>query len=154
MSYDGGTKIYDSDNTSEGDLTRQLLWYGSIFSSNSIGGAFNPPSAGYECPYNSDTYLATGVKTCSQTEASKYDLAFLRRFVTIHGTGGKCISSTEFAAKDTGMKTLDYAFAGKRKCYADNMANNGLKGTEKTTSTVIEYNPAIQSSGMRIFSAQ
>ena len=38
MSYDASVgKVYDVGNTSEGDLTRQLLWFGSLFSSNTIG---------------------------------------------------------------------------------------------------------------------
>lgn len=38
MSSDG-SKVYEKDNTYEGELTRQLLWYGSVYSSNTIGGS-------------------------------------------------------------------------------------------------------------------
>ncbi|MDQ1343815.1 MAG: hypothetical protein QG650_535 [Patescibacteria group bacterium] len=38
ISYDASVgKIFDIGNTVEGDLTRQLLWYGSLFSANTVG---------------------------------------------------------------------------------------------------------------------
>jgi hypothetical protein len=150
MSYDG-TKLYDANNTQEWEIARQLYWYGSIFSSNSVGWAFKPP---YECPYDSDFYQNTKNKSCWQTEASKYDLAFLRRFVLIDWGSGVCTNATKQAAKWTGTGTISYAFAGKKQCYGSDPINNWLKSSNKTTPVVIEYNPAIQNIGMKIFSAQ
>jgi len=38
MSYDKlSNKLYTSDSTVEGELTRQLLWYGNVGSANSVG---------------------------------------------------------------------------------------------------------------------
>ena len=153
MSYHAWiNKLYDSSNTDEGDLSRQLHWYGNIFSSNSVGWSFKAP---YECPYDSDIYQSTKTKSCSQAEASKYDLAFLRRFVTIPDGIGSCAASvTNKAAKSTGMNTIDYAFAGKRRCFQSNPTNNGLRWSDKIAPVIIEYNPAIQTSDMKIFSTK
>lgn len=154
MSYDGtSNKVYDIDNTREGDLTRQLLWYGSLFSSNTIGGSMTSTSV-WECPYGSDTYEAKKSKSCSQVEASRYDFALMRRFLLIEASApAACSLPGKLSPKSLGTTAELYAFAGKKACYQTD-ANDvpELRPTLKTASFVMEYNPAFATSGMKVFS--
>lgn len=154
ISYEPSSgKVYDIGNTSEGELTRQLLWYGSLFSANTIGGSMNSTSA-WECPYGSDTYEATKSKSCSETEASRYDFALLRRFLLINADSPLvCAVPGKKAPKSTGTSAETYAIAGKKRCFqsdANDVAE--LRSTTKTASFVMEYNPFMPTSGMKIFS--
>lgn len=149
ISYDG-TTVFEKENTHEGELTRQLHWYGSVYSANTIGGSL-ASSTSWKCPYGSDQYESSGSESCSQSEASKYDFAMMRRFVLINATTGDCISAK--SAKSSGNSSEKYAMAGKPACYATDPASvAGLRKTSETAQFVLEYNPTIQSSGMRIFS--
>ena len=117
LSFDGN-KTYERDNTHEGELTRQLHWYGSVYSSNTIGGSLASGTS-WKCPYGSDTYEASGSEACSQSEASKYDFVAMRRFVLINATSGSCVNGSKKAAKSSGTSGETYAMAGKPMCYAD-----------------------------------
>lgn len=154
MSYDGSSnKVYDINNTNEGDLSRQLLWYGSLFSSNTIGGSMTSTSV-WECPYGSDSYEATKTKSCTQAEASKYDFALIRRFLLIEADGpAACAIPGKLSPKSRGTTAELYAFAGKKACYqTDPNDIDELRTTMKTASFVMEYNPAFATSGMKVFS--
>ncbi|MFB0965295.1 MAG: hypothetical protein QMC36_06505 [Patescibacteria group bacterium] len=154
ISYDAAIgKVYDVGNTSEGDLTRQLLWYGSLFSSNTIGGSLKSTSS-WECPFGSDTYEATKTKTCTESEASRYDFAMLRRFLLINvPTTDSCYSATNKTPKSTGTASEKYATAGKKRCFQTD-ANDvpELRSTTKTAGFVMEYNPFMQTAGMKVLS--
>jgi hypothetical protein len=153
MSYDGN-KVYEKDNTYEGEITRQLHWYGSVYSSNTIGGSLASGSA-WKCPYGSDSYEATGVETCLQSEASKYDFVAMRRFVLFNATSGSCVNASKLTAKSSGTSGERHAMAGKPQCYADEAVSvPGLRKTAEKAPFVLEYNPLMQTSGMRIFSSQ
>ncbi len=73
----GGVAPYstsDSDRTK--NLDKQLVFYGTIFSKNTVGGAVRTNSAGnYILPWKNKTTDTTEV---SLNEAVKYDLSFLR----------------------------------------------------------------------------
>ena len=73
MSYDG-SQILTPENNRD-DLRRQLLLYGSIISSNTVGGSLGTTQ---ECPYGSDVEKQGG--ECAQEDAEKYDFAALRTF--------------------------------------------------------------------------
>lgn len=154
ISYDSAAnKVYDAGNTVEGDLSRQLLWYGSLFSANSIGGSLNN-SRTWECPYGSDTYEANKSKTCTEIEATRYDFSLLRRFVLSDALApDACAGSGKKSPKSTGTDSEKYAFAGKKYCFQTD-ANNvpELRSTAKTSSFVMEYNPVMQTSGLPVFS--
>lgn len=155
MSYDAGVgKVYDMDNTSEGELDRQLYWYGSLFSSNSIGGSLASGTS-WECPFGSDTYETTKVRSCTQAESSRYDFAMLRRFLLINvGATDACYSATgKKAPKASGTDSEQYALAGKKRCYQSD-ANDvpELRSTSKTASFVMEYNPFMANAGMKVLS--
>ncbi len=153
LSFDGN-KVYESENTYEGELTRQLHWYGSLYSANTIGGSLTSGTS-WKCPFGSDTYEATGTESCSQSEASRYDFVTLRRFVLFNATTGSCVSASRLSAKSSGTTSETYAMAGKPRCYGDEAASvAGLRKTSEKAPFVIEYNPAMQTSGMRVFSGQ
>ncbi len=152
ISYDADIgKVYDADNTNEGELTRQLLWYGSLFSSNTIGGSLSSTSA-WECPYGSDTYEATKSKSCTEAQASRYDFAMLRRFALITvATTDSCYLAGTKSPKSTGTASEKFAFAGKKQCRAtDPVGVPGLRTTDKTAGFVMEYNPLMQTAGMKV----
>jgi len=152
ISYDGA-KVYDISNTSEGDLTNQLYWFGSLYSANTIGGSMKPSN--WECPFGSDSYVATNAKTCTEAEASRYDFAMLRRFVLIDVTavGDVCKVSGKKAPKSTGTSSAQYALAGRKKCFQTDANDvSELRSTTKTASFVMEYNGAMMTSGMKVFS--
>lgn len=157
ISYDGN-KIFEKDTTYEGELTRQLLWYGSVYSSNTVGGSLTSGTS-WKCPYGSDTYESTGSESCSQSEASKYDFAALRRFVLFNATSGSCVSASQKSAKSSGTSSESYAFAGKPQCFQSQTASltasgKQLRKTSETAPFVVEYNPVMQTSGMRVFSSK
>lgn len=153
ISYDGN-KVFEKDNTYEGELTRQLLWYGSVYSSNTVGGSLTSGTS-WKCPYGSDKYESTGSESCAQSEASKYDFAALRRFVLFNATTGSCVSASQKSAKSSGTSSETYALAGKPQCFQSQPTSvSGLRKTTETAPFVIEYNPTMQSAGMRVFSSK
>lgn len=154
MSYDASaSKVYDASNTNEGDLTRQFHWYGSLFSSNTIGGSLTSTTS-WECPYGSDTYEATKSKSCTEAEASRYDFAMLRRFILITvATSDPCYLAGNKSPKSTGTASEKFAFAGKRSCrMTDPKDVAELRTTDKTAGFVMEYNPLMQTAGMKVLS--
>lgn len=72
LAVDNGGALYTaSDSNRTKDLNNQIVFYGGIFSKNTVGGAVRANSAGsYVLPWKNTT--------TSLDEAVKYDLAFLR----------------------------------------------------------------------------
>ncbi|MBS9783735.1 hypothetical protein KGV55_00150 [Candidatus Gracilibacteria bacterium] len=173
LSYRDG-KILNRNTDNNGLLARQLYIYGTIFTKNTIGSK--------KIPYDADLYRIKDIKKFADKKENIYDLANLRGFQVKYAnpqkvesncggkksngkqnwywTAGFTINTTE----DKLTKNLKYAWAGKRKCFnndinkdiPDNLnhltqgmdfgaGQQKLRTTNKTNSLIIEYNPTIRS---------
>ena len=152
-------KVYHMNNVDPWELTRQLLWHGSLFTANTVWSSFDITISAadwFECPYGSDTYETSQKVWCSMVDASKYDLARLRRFAfqPVNISSAECPGATEATRSPKKTWTLieRFAFAWKRECNANSpqhpsvasklKANDPAAG--KNWPIAIEYNPMIQ----------
>lgn len=167
MNFDGTNVLHANDFGQADQLRRQLLIFGSVSSANSIGGAVGP---GFKCPYGTDA--EKNAAPCTQDEASKYDLAFLRSFRlgTSLLTGGQPDTfdcDTNFAdarevpvaTEGTDFSETQYAWAGKNQCaktgsgsfpQANDSAGGTMLTTQKTNPTVIEFDRSVVISDLPI----
>lgn len=122
-SYSNGTEI---GATNISILKNQLHIYGSLVSYNTIGGSRANP---VQCPNIS-------VSNCTEIDAQKYDLNFLRRYYLVNG---KPFGN----AKVIGGETVNAS---------ENVTDNNSDLIQKFTKTsdelakypvIIEFNPAI-----------
>ena len=153
MNYDGTSVVAQGDGSNAPDLLalrRQLLLYGAVASSNSIGGSARGtsglcPASGIACtcPYGTDWEKQNGTTDCTAVEASKYDFAALRSFATRQsllapsqtdtpGPTGTYACDTDGSPGTEMMVPVatdapiyderQYAWAGKRRCYQTDTA--------------------------------
>lgn len=132
------SKLFSMWNTNEWELTKQLLWYWSVYSANTIWWSLNPTKS--ECIFWTDYYMQNNNKNCSQEESSKYDYALLRRFTLIEW--GSWCPSWE-APKKTWTTNEKNAWAWKRECYISDAAwNTNLRTSNKKSALIMEFNPS------------
>ena len=62
-----------------------------------------------------------------KTKVLTHKIAYLMTQKYVKPWNILAITVTNKAAKSTGMNTIDYAFAGKRRCFQSNPTNNGLR---------------------------
>lgn len=115
LSYDDALWEIGWDNATADLLKNQLYIFGSVVSLNTIGGA----NSG-KCPYY--------VGSCSESEAQKYDLNYLRRYF---------IDPTTNSPNKWG-----------------NPSSNPKANTYRTYPVIIEYNPQVQKDPSGIFSTK
>jgi hypothetical protein len=152
-------KLYDNTNTNDNELRKQLLWFGSLYSANTIWwlANYNQSSSLRACPYNTDIYMQhwwVTASQCTYAEASKYDLANLRRFTVIpdiYWNPTWCSGTWDYPMS-SGTWWLTYAWAWKKKCYKNNTVETWLRWTDREWSVVVEYNSNIQNIWLSVFS--
>lgn len=122
-------------------LRRQLLIYGSIFTKNTIWEDKSIPWT--------DTYIKNW-----ETNTWTYNLENLRNFQTVLSswvTPCNDLSNKVTAKWNSSTWALEYAFAWKKQCFADeNMSGWKLRTTESFSKVVIRYNPAIANSNIKM----
>ncbi len=154
------SQVYRKSNTVEGNLTRQLLWFWSVYSANTIWWSLGLGAwASYTCPYWSDYYVVNKTSVCNQDEATKYDLSQLRRFVLMEWTAVTCnwvsypwTTISNSVPKSTGTSPETYAIAWKKKCSIGDTPEAWLRYTSKKSPVIFEYDSNIQSIKLWVFS--
>lgn len=131
------TKVFSMWNTNEWELTKQLLWYWSVYSANTIWWSLNPTKS--ECIFGTDYYMQNNNKNCSQEESSKYDYALLRRFTLIQWW-----STCPWweAPKKSWTTNEKNAWAWKRECYISDPWAPNLRTSTKKSALIMEFNPS------------
>ncbi len=137
ISYDG-TNEFDW-NTSQDALKNQLHIFGNLFSENTLGWSRATP---VKCPYYS-----TG---CTQDEAQKYDLNYLRRYVL--NTQGVPVWWWKVIGWGTCTDIITKSCVWWNASFARNILNVGTDPYAKY-SVVIEYNPLISKLAPPLFSS-
>jgi hypothetical protein len=139
MSYNWNDVLNAIDNWDS--LRNQLLIYGSISTKNTFWED--------KAIYGTDDYISNLWREISNVK--QYNLANLRSFQVMLNDGittWDCkydgTTSQIVARDDTWTWALQYAFAGKKKCFVTDSTNNDLRWTDKLAWLVIEYNPNIQ----------
>lgn len=143
------TKIYINNNTWPTELNKQLLWYWSIASSNTIWGSLNYMSTTdkkLSCPYWSDTYIKywwnLDYTKCSFDESNKYDFATLRRFASRAWDASYwCLWNYYWV--NWNWDKVDSAFIWKKTCFNDAWDNDLMSIDNHTSSIVIKYDSNI-----------
>lgn len=136
------TKVFHKWNTNATDLNKQLLWFWSIYSANTVWWSID-----YEentdkklaCPYNTDIYVINNwnVSWCNSEEATKYDLSKLRRFTSVDWYFGNCDWS-KFWIDWNWAKVLTSFIWGKT-CFSDTWDTDLKKIDNDSSSLVIIY---------------
>lgn len=138
LNFDGTNVLSSNDSLQVPSLRRQMYVYGSLASSNTVGGS---ESGALSCPYGSDAEK-NGVSCVSDpVRAAKYDLAAMRRLyigssystgVTVVATAQELLCRSAAAPGREILRTSsdpakwdvqDYGWAGKRQCYLDDGKN-------------------------------
>lgn len=148
------TKIFDKSNTNFDDINKQLLWFGSIYSINTIGWSIdydNNTDKTLSCPYNSDIYVAKNwdMSWCTSEEATKYDLSKLRRFISIDWNAATYCDWSKFWIDWNWNKVLN-SFVWKKDCYSDLWDNDLRKTNNDSSSLIIEYDSNIKNNPLLI----
>lgn len=139
------TKVLTIENWDSLELRKQLLIYGSLYTKNTI---WEDVSI-----FWTDHYMANW---WNKTTTWIYNLENLRTFQTILSNGldedDLCYdyNNQVVAMWDNPTSSLQYAFAWKKECYIDNATSWNLRSTDSFAKTVIEYNPRVSNSDLRI----
>ncbi len=130
----------DVVNSQDNNIRNQLLIYGSISTKNTFWEDI--------ATYGTDDYISNSWNEVNWV--TTYNLANLRWFQVMLNDdvlSWNCAydgTSKIVARADSWTWVLEYAFAGKKDCFFNWFINNDLRGTDKLTPLVIEYNPNIQ----------
>lgn len=140
LSYDWVNILSGHRELDRNKLRRQLYVYGSIISRNTLGSD--------SAPYNSDAYIQNNWDTLIDPE---YNLENLRTFQAIRSDDAndlECNQPKKFSAmaNESQETVLQYAFAGKKKCYISEPPINNLRETEIVSPLYIQFNPIINTS--------
>lgn len=150
-------KIYDWKNAWPNDLLKQLLWYWSIFSKNTVWWTINylnnQDDLSLSCPYWTDAYIASSwnisTAECTEVEANRYDFSLLRRFQSRVGYDGNCNGS--YYAINWNWNKIDNAFIQWKTCFDSTSGYNYLRKTDNYKSSfVVEYDSRVQSNPLLI----
>ena len=140
LSYDGVSVLSGHRSSDRNKLRRQLYVFGSIISRNTLWSD--------SAPYNSDAYIQNNWNTLTDAE---YNLENLRTFQAMRSDDANdsiCNQPKKFSAmaNESQDSILQYAFAGKKKCYISEAPINNLRETEKVSPLYIQFNPIINTS--------
>lgn len=142
LSYNSMNTLNSVDNNAN-LLRNQLLIYGSLISKNTI---WENKSV-----FNTDDYISNN-NTSNQT--NKYNLENLRTFKVVKSDQIEWINCNNIwkitAIWLDELTPMKYSFAWKKECYYDDITRDWLRATYRTASTVIEYNPIIQTNTPKI----
>ncbi len=130
ISYDGTHEL--DGNTASQELANQLYIYGSIFSENTIGGAWDS-----SCPY----YVKD--VDCDTVSAKKYDLNFLRRYILVQAVDENGTSIGDPIPQFNALESF---------MWDDDRTNTeSQKPWYRVYPVIIEYNPKVQQSPPAFF---
>ena len=135
-------KLQDISNISmKNNLRKQLLIYGSILSSNTVGSD--------SIPYGADYYEKSDYVPVELTNI--YDLWNLRTFnLDLWKTGKTCEDGTKLSPINGYWDFLTYAWAGKKRCYITDGVDAWLRQSDKTNPLIVEFNPNISKLKLKI----
>ena len=130
-----GNNLQDISNpTMKNNLRKQLLVYGSILSSNTVGSDI--------VPYGADYYENSSYSPVSLTNI--YDLWNLRTFnLDLWKALKICDNGEKLAPINGSWDFLNKAWAGRKNCYVTDSEESGLRSSDKKNPLIVEFNPNI-----------
>lgn len=116
-------------------LRKQLLIFGSVFTSNTVWSDI--------MPYGSDYYEQL---TDNKIDWNIYDLANLRNFnLSYWEEGLTCDEIDKLAPIDGDWNFITWAWAWWKECYIDDPKDADLRWSQYRNPVIVEYNPNLQS---------
>jgi hypothetical protein len=125
-----------NNSNQKNNLRKQLLIYGSVFSSNSIWTD--------EIPYWADYYEDTKYSD-NKMVWNIYDLWNLRTFnLNYWKSWTSCVDESKLAPINWEWSYKKYAWAWRKECYNSDVWDSELRKSDKRNPLIIEYNNRIQ----------
>lgn len=138
ISFDGTDILHIWYSGHKNTIRKQLMIYGSIFSSNTVWSD--------EIPYWADHYENYSSYPTNEMQDSIYDLANLRTFNLDYWiVWSSCDNTNKLAPIDWSWDFELKAWAWWKNCYIDDSKSKTyLRDSDKTNPVIVDYNPSIQ----------